>query len=60
MLIINNHDSHMSTKFDDYCKFNKIVTVNMPMHSFHLLQPLDVGLYLSLKPAYNCQINFFI
>ena len=32
----------------------------MPMHSFHLLQPLDVRLYSPLKPAYGHQINFFI
>ena len=53
MLIIDSHDSYISTKFNDYCKFNKIVIVNMSIHSFHLLQLLDVGLYLLLKFAYN-------
>ena len=60
MLIINNHNSYMFIEFDDYYKFNKIVIVSMLAHSFHLLQPLDVRLYLLLKLVYNCQINFFI
>ena len=60
MLIIDGYDSYMFVEFDDYCKFNKIVIVSMFVHSFHLLQPLDVGLYLFLKLVYGCQINFFI
>ena len=60
MLIIDNHNNHISIKFNNYYKFNKIVIINMLTHSFHLLQSLDVGLYSFLKPAYNHQINFFI
>ena len=50
----------MSTKFNNYYKLNKIVTVSMFTHSSYLLQPLDVKLYSPLKPAYNHQINLFI
>ena len=32
----------------------------MLAYSFHLLQPLNVGLYLFLKFAYGHQINLFI
>ena len=53
MLIINGHDSHMFVKFNNYCKFNKIVIVNMFVYSFHLLQPLDIKLYLFLKFMYG-------
>ena len=53
MLIINSHNNYISTKFDDYCKFNKIIIVNMLIYSFHLLQLLDVKLYLFLKLVYN-------
>ena len=37
MLIINNYDNYMFIKFNNYYKFNKIIIVNMFMHSFHLL-----------------------
>ena len=53
MLIINNHNSHMSAEFNNYCKFNKIVIVSMFTYSFHLLQLLDVGLYSFLKFVYG-------
>ena len=60
MLIIDGYRNHMSVKFDDYCKFNNIITINMPAHSSHLLQSLDVGIFLSLKATYGHQINLFI
>lgn len=60
MLIIDGHESHLSAEFDEYCKNNKIITVCMPAHSSHLLQPLDVALYSPLKRAYGDEINLFI
>lgn len=60
MLIIDGHESHVSAEFDQYCKNNKIITVSMPPHSSHLLQPLDVALYSPLKRAYGDEINLFI
>ena len=53
MLIIDDHNNYIFIKFDNYCKFNKIVIVNMFIYSFHLLQLLDVGLYLFLKFVYD-------
>ena len=60
MLIIDGHESHISAEFDQYCKDNNIITVSMPAHSSHILQPLDVALYSPLKRAYDHQINLFI
>ena len=53
MLIINGHRSHMSVKFNNYCKLNNIIIVSMPAHLSHLLQPLNVGIFLSLKTVYG-------
>ena len=60
MIIIDGHDSHQSAEFDKYCEDNNIITVGMPPHSSHLLQPLDVALYSPLKRAYGDEINLFI
>ncbi|KAK1843585.1 transposase [Colletotrichum chrysophilum] len=60
MLIIDGHESHLSAEFDEYCKQNNIITVSMPPHSSHLLQPLDIALYSPLKRAYGDEINLFI
>ncbi|KAH6466933.1 hypothetical protein HBI57_027350 [Parastagonospora nodorum] len=43
LLIIDGYESHDSLEFQQYCKDNKIITICMPPHSSHLLQPLDVG-----------------
>ena len=43
----------MSVKFDNYCKLNNIITINMSAHSSHLLQSLDVEIFLFLKVVYG-------
>ncbi|KAF4300733.1 hypothetical protein GTA08_BOTSDO06775 [Botryosphaeria dothidea] len=57
LLIIDGHESHNSLEFQAICKEEKIITLCMPPHSSHLLQPLDVGCFSPLKRAYGDQIG---
>jgi hypothetical protein len=57
LLILDGHESHDSLEFQQFCKENKIVSLCMPPHSSHLLQPLDVGCFSSLKTAYGRQVE---
>jgi hypothetical protein len=57
LLILDGHESHHSTDFELYCQQNNIITLCMPPHSSHLLQPLDVGCFGPLKKAYGRQIE---
>jgi hypothetical protein len=57
LLVLDGHDSHHSTDFELYCKQNNIITLCMPPHSSHILQPLDVGCFSPLKTAYGKQIE---
>nr|AER39693.1 transposase [Verticillium dahliae] len=57
LLILDGHQSHHSVEFELYCKENNIITLCMPPHSSHLLQPLDVGCFGPLKQAYGRQIE---
>ena len=57
LLILDGHESHHSTEFELHCQQNNIITLCMPPHSSHLLQPLDVGCFGPLKQAYGCQIE---
>jgi hypothetical protein len=57
LLILDGHESHHSDEFEEYCKENNIVTLCMPPHSSHILQPLDVGCFSPLKKAYGRQIE---
>jgi AraC-like DNA-binding protein len=58
LLILDGHDSHHSVVFEDFCKANNIVTLCMPPHSSHFLQPLDVGCFSPLEASsYDKQIK---
>ncbi|KAF1924141.1 CENP-B protein, partial [Didymella exigua CBS 183.55] len=53
LLIINGHKSHCLVAFQDLCREKKIITLCMPPHSSHLLQPLDVACFSPLKRLYS-------
>jgi hypothetical protein len=60
LLILDGHESHHSVDFERYCEEKKIITLCMPPHSSHLLQPLDVGYFNLLKQAYGREIEHLI
>jgi hypothetical protein len=57
LLILDGHESHQSTDFEEYCKEKKIIPLYMPPHSSHLLQPLDIACFGPLKQAYGREIE---
>ena len=57
LLIIDGHASHLSLEFESFCTKHKIITLCMPPHSSHLLQPLDVGCFGPLKRAYKDDVT---
>jgi hypothetical protein len=57
LLIVDGHESHNSHKFYQYCNEQKIITLCMPPHLSHLLQPLDIGCFAPLKRAYYAEID---
>ncbi|KAM4062546.1 DDE superfamily endonuclease [Hirsutella rhossiliensis] len=48
---------HVTPEFDKYCTANSIVVLQMPAHSSHLLQPLDVGCFSPLKTIYGRKVQ---
>jgi hypothetical protein len=57
LLIMDGHGSHHTARLQAYCKEQSIITLCMPPHSSHLLQPLDVGCFSPLKRAYGAQVE---
>lgn len=53
LLLMDNHQSHISVEAINFCRENGIVLVTIPPHTSHKLQPLDVGLYSPLKTRYS-------
>ena len=60
LLILDGHESHISAQFQHYCIEQKIITLCMPPHSSHILQPLDVSCFAPLKLSYGRQIETFV
>ena len=60
LLILDGHGSHVTPEFDLFCKEHLIITLCMPPHSSHLLQPLDVGCFAVLKQSYGGQIEGYM
>ena len=60
LLILDGHESHHSDEFEQYCKNNDILTLCMPAHSSHLLQPLDVGCFSPVKKVYGAEIEYLV
>ena len=56
MLIINSYKSYYLVDFQDYYKEKKIITLYMPPHLSHLLQPLDITCFSLLKHYYSNSI----
>lgn len=57
LLILDGHESHQSQDFKDYCLEHKILTLCMPPHSSHILQPLDVVCFSPLKRSYSQRVR---
>ncbi|KAJ4447655.1 uncharacterized protein [Periplaneta americana] len=53
LLILDNHESHISIRAVSLAKENGIVLLTIPPHTSHKLQPLDVAVYGPFKPYYN-------
>ena len=49
LLIEDGHSSHISMEVIELARCNNIHVLCLPSHTTHLLQPLDVGVFKSLK-----------
>lgn len=57
MLLFDGHGSHLSQEFLDFCWQHHIRPFQLPSHTTHLLQPLDVGVFQSLKHNFKKEIR---
>jgi len=53
ILILDNHESHITIEVLDTAKNNGITMISLPPHCSHKLQPLDRSVFGPLKRFYN-------
>ncbi|XP_023216192.1 tigger transposable element-derived protein 6-like isoform X2 [Centruroides sculpturatus] len=60
LLLVNNHASHVSLDAINICRSHGIIMLGFPPHTSHILQPLDVSFFGSLKAYYSQACNDFM
>lgn len=60
LLILDNHNSHISIESYKFCKENHIHMVSLPPHTSHRLQPLDLTFFGPLKNALSREYDLFM
>jgi hypothetical protein len=53
MLIADGHASRITAKAIKFCLAYKIVLLCLPPHTAHILQPLNVGIFVALAALYK-------
>lgn len=57
LLLVDNHESHVSLTSVKYCKENGVVLLNFAPHTTHRMQPLDIGVFGPFKNFCNIAFN---
>ena len=60
LLLLDNHDTHLSIDTIDVAKENGVIMLTLPPHCSHRLQPLDISVYGPFKSFYNQAANDFM
>ncbi|RPB08977.1 CENP-B protein, partial [Morchella conica CCBAS932] len=57
LLIFDGFESHLLPETIEYCLDTKIITLCLPAHTSHVLQPLDVGVFSPPQKYYKQEVN---
>lgn len=60
LLIMDNHESHISLAAIDKARDNGVTILTLPPHCSHRLQPLDVSVFASFKAHYNSAVDSWL
>ena len=58
LLIMDNNSSHVNMDLVCEARRNGVDIITLPLHTSHILQPLDVSVYGPLKKAWNRQVQY--
>ncbi|EDN07049.1 predicted protein [Histoplasma mississippiense (nom. inval.)] len=57
LLLMDNHGSHLTEEFIQYCDLHKIILFGFPSHTSHILQPLDGVPFQQYKHYHTKAVN---
>lgn len=56
-LLLDDHESHYTLEFIEFCVEKKIILLVLPPHRTHLLQPLDIVIFSPLARYYSAEVE---
>ena len=59
LLIFDGHSSHISVELVQEARANNVHLLCLPAHTTHLLQPLDVAVFSTVKREWREQLKGF-
>ncbi|XP_065673871.1 uncharacterized protein LOC136090823 [Hydra vulgaris] len=60
LLILDNHETHMSINFIDLASDNGVIVLTIPPHTSHKMQPLYIAVYGPFKCHYNREVDSWL
>jgi hypothetical protein len=60
LLLMDNHESHISIETIQFCRDNGITILTFPPHCTHRMQPLDVAVFGPFKAKLKVAFNDFL
>lgn len=60
LLILDNHESHISLACYLLCRQSGIILLSLPPHTSHRMQPLDLTYFGPIKTAYNRECDLYM
>lgn len=60
LIILDNHESHISINLINFARENGIVMLTFPPHTSHRLQPLDVSVFSPFKNRCKAEFNSWV
>lgn len=60
ILILDNHESHLSVETLNIAKKNGVIMVTLPPHCSHRLQPLDISVFASFEAHYISAVDSWL
>ena len=53
LLVLDGHGSHITIDVIEFARSNNVHLLCLPSHTSHILQPLDIGVFKSLKRFFS-------
>lgn len=59
IFFVDGHKSHLSLQLSEFCREKGTVLISLPLNATHILQPLDVAFFWSIKKKWKHELDLY-